>query len=266
MHQIFKPFVKKIIYSGFMARWTQKYAERRIASRASDTPAFDQDGVPVPPALLMATIGGHAHWEKFEKGGMDSVKAFADLVDRNGGDFREAKRILDFGCGCGRLARHLPKNTDASIYGVDYNKMLIDWCADNLPGTYVKNQLNPPLDFPDNHIDIMYLLSVFTHLRIPTQQAWLKEYRRILVPGGFCLITFHDETHKNLKITNLTATDLARDGFGYFNNHAEGSNFLSTFQTRAQLAALVEPDFEVCEIVPSHESVITQAIAVLRAR
>ena len=125
MRHILKPFVQKIIYSGFMARWTQKYAERRIARQASDTPAFDQDGVPVPPALLMATIGGHAHWKKFEKGGMDSVKAFADLVDRNGGDFREAKRILDFGCGCGRLARHLPKNTDASIYGVDYNNCLL---------------------------------------------------------------------------------------------------------------------------------------------
>jgi len=266
MRNLLRPLVQKLIYSELLARWTQKYAERKIADTAKTPPDFDKDGLPVPPALLMATTGGHARWKSFEKGGRQAILAFADLVNRNGGDFRHATRMLDFGCGCGRLARHAPKHTDADFFGVDYNATLVDWCAANLPGTYRKNQLKPPLDFPDAHFDVMYLLSVFTHLRIPTQTAWLKEYRRVLKPGGFCLITFHDEAHKNLAQTGVSPDQLAKDGFTYFNNSAEGSNFLSTFQTRAQLSELVSPHFELCEIVPSNESVITQAIAVLRAR
>lgn len=266
MRRLLRPVVQKLIYSGLFARWTQRHAERRIAEGAQPPPKVDADGLPVPPALLMATTGGHARWASFEKGGAEAIAVFAELVGRNGGDFRTAGRVLDFGCGCGRLARHAPKHTDAAFFGVDYNKMLVDWCAGNLPGTYTRNQLKPPLSFPDNHIDIMYLLSVFTHLRIPTQTAWLKEFHRVLAPGGFCLVTFHDETHKNLGAAGLSPEQLAQEGFHYFNNSAEGSNFLATFQTRAHLTALAEPYFEVCEIVPSADSVITQAIAVLKAR
>lgn len=234
--------------SGPFARWTQKHAERRIARHAAEVPKTDKNGLPIPPALLMVTTGGHARWASFRKGGALALATFAEAVDRNGGDFQNAGRILDFGCGCGRLARHAAKHSQADFFGVDYNKMLVDWCAANLPGSYTQNQLTPPLDMPDNHFDIVYLLSVFTHLRIPTQKAWISEFRRVLKPGGFCLITFHDETHKSISQTDFSFADLQKEGFRYFNNQAEGSNFLSTFQSRAQLRELVGADFEVCEI------------------
>ena len=259
-----RDIAKAIALRSPFALLAQRASERRVAAEAEPVPETDDNGVPIPPALLMATVAGHAEWRGFLRSGNEALETFAAAVDRNGGDFRAASRVLDFGCGCGRLARHAPAHTSAEIHGVDYNADLVAWCAESLPGTYTKNKLRPPLDFPDDHFDVVYLLSVFTHLRIATQIDWLKELNRVIAPGGFCLVTFHDEDHVNLPRTGISRDALLKDGFGYNNNAAEGSNLISTFQTRAQMIKLAEPWFDVCEIITSTDNPITQAIAVLR--
>lgn len=254
------------MYAAPFARFAQRRVERILAESFEELPEFDADGVPVPPALLMATIGGRMNWEFFEKGGRDALVTFRDLINRHGGDFQNAARVLDFGCGCGRLTRHAHHFTNADIHGTDYNGKLIEWCSTHLRGTYSKNQLMPPLSYPADYFDVAYLYSVFTHLRVPTQKSWLAELHRVLRPGGFCVISFHDEDHMNLAEASL-ASDFEANGFGYFNNKAEGSNLLSTFQTTAQFTAMASVYFDVCEILPSNpSSTVSQAVALLRAQ
>ncbi|MEO0675772.1 MAG: class I SAM-dependent methyltransferase, partial [Pseudomonadota bacterium] len=53
----------------------------------------------------------------------------------HGGAFHEAERLLDLGCGCGRIIRHMPGHSKAALYGVDYNSRLVRWCAQ--PARYV---------------------------------------------------------------------------------------------------------------------------------
>ncbi|MEO0883927.1 MAG: class I SAM-dependent methyltransferase [Pseudomonadota bacterium] len=260
----FRKLARNLTIRSPFARMAQRWSERRVAAAADDIPAMDEQGLAIPPALLMATVAGHADWRGFLRSGEDALATFAAAVDRNGGDFSSAERVLDFGCGCGRLARHAPAYTSAEFHGVDYNPDLVAWCDQNLPGTFALNKLRPPLNVPDNHFDTMYLLSVFTHLRIPTQTEWLKEFHRILKPGGHCLITFHDDVHVNLPITDIDPEQLKRDGFAYYNNAAEGSNLIATFQTNDHISSLVTPLFEIGEIVPSTDNPITQAILVLR--
>ncbi len=243
-----------------------RYSEWRAAEGAEPPPAVDEDGVAIPDAFLITIVGGAIGWRYFLAGGRAAIETFAGLVDRNGGDFRNARRILDFGCGCGSLARHAPKLTGADFYGVDFNGRLVDWCAANLKGTYSRNRLQPPLAIPDAHFDVVYLLSVFTHLRVPTQNAWLEEFSRVLAPGGLCLVTFHDEDHPNMGLTDISRDALLRDGTGVFNDKAEGSNYISTFQTRDFASSQFGRIFDVVEIVRSIDNPIQQAIAVLRKR
>lgn len=265
MFSIFRSALKYIVTLPPFARFSMQMVERyRARQGQTDIPLKDENGVPVPDALLMMTVVGHKNWSQFRASGAKAVETFADLVNRNGGDFSGAERIMDFGCGCGRLARHLPAYSNAALVGVDYNSKLIDWCAANLAGTYIKNELQPPLQLPGAQIDILYALSIFTHLREETQIAWLDEYARLLKPGGFALVTFHDATHTHMARVNISPEQLAREGIAYYNNRAEGSNLMSTFQSVDHLRALASTHFDVCELITSNESSVGQAIAVLR--
>lgn len=76
--------------------------------------------------------------------------------------------ILDFGCGCGRTVRwfdNWAKVKDHSIIGVDIDKELIKWCNNNiniLSG--IVSEVIPPLPFDNNKFDLIYSISVFSHL------------------------------------------------------------------------------------------------------
>ena len=105
-------------------------------------------------------------------------------------DLATQDRILDFGCGCGKVARHWANLEGPEIHGCDYNPELVRWCQRNLPFMKVKtNQLAPPTPYDSGSFDVVYALSVFTHLPESLQRAWAAELRRILRPGGVLLLT-----------------------------------------------------------------------------
>lgn len=248
-----------------LAHFATRFLKQRY-SNGDPPPAINDNGAPLPPAYLMYLVSGMTDWRVFLKYGDAAAREFAASVDRNGGDFRAARRILDFGCGCGRVIRHMPKLTDADIYGVDYNRRLVDWCAANLPGVYSRNRTDPPLVFDDGYFDVVYLYSVLTHMRIETQRRWLNEFSRILRPGGFTLVTFHDEDHAGLNAAGLSREALIEKDTYIRKGVPEGSNFTATFQSRDFTRRLFGETFDVCEIVPSNETPASQSIAVLRRR
>ncbi len=55
-----------------------------------------------------------------------------------------------------------------------------------------QNGEKPPLDRPDGYFDLIWCVSVFTHLT-DTWSAWLLELRRVLAPGGLLVITYMGE-------------------------------------------------------------------------
>ena len=231
-----------------------------------ERPPVDIDGIPMPPRYLMTLVAGTPDWRWFIESGERAAKAFDQYATEGGCSFAAARRILDLGCGCGRIARHLPKLTSAEIHGVDYNPQLISWCAKNLKGRFVLNRLHPPLSFPDAHFDVVYLMSVFTHLRRETQEGWLVELQRIVRPGGVAIVTFHDEDHPGMPKTEEALAALKRDGIYVYNDRIEGSNLMAVFQTREMTRAMFGRFFEVVRILPSAETAVEQAVAILRRR
>lgn len=103
----------------------------------------------------------------------------------------EGKRVLDFGCGAGRTLRHfVPLADKAEFYGCDIDTESIEWLRRNLspPLNVFVNADLPPLAQPDGHFDVVYAVSVFTHLT-DSWSAWLAELHRVLAPGGIALLT-----------------------------------------------------------------------------
>jgi ubiquinone/menaquinone biosynthesis C-methylase UbiE len=115
----------------------------------------------------------------------------------NSSDFslREGNRILDLGCGAGRMIRWLDKDAaQCEVWGVDINARCIKWCQQNLspPFNFATITTDPHLPFEDRHFHFAYCGSVFTHID-DLAEAWLLEIKRVTAPGGRIFITVHDK-------------------------------------------------------------------------
>ena len=111
------------------------------------------------------------------------------------------RSILDFGCGTGRvlIGWHLD-NPRRRLFGCDISGDLLDWARNALPKPihWIQSALNPPLPYPSNSFDLIYLVSVFTHLSSASQDVWKSELKRIIRPGGYILMTLHGEVYVHL--------------------------------------------------------------------
>jgi cyclopropane fatty-acyl-phospholipid synthase-like methyltransferase len=106
--------------------------------------------------------------------------------------------ILDFGCGCGRVARFWAGLANARVCGTDYNPALAGWCRDNLTfGEFTVNGLTGRLGYPDGRFDFVYAISVFTHLDAELQRVWLDELVRVTAPGGLLYVTVLGTQHRS---------------------------------------------------------------------
>jgi SAM-dependent methyltransferase len=137
-------------------------------------------GVP-DPANVIAT---------YRAVGRDSRTTILDLL---GADWSFAgKRVLDFGCGSGKVMRHfLPEAAACELWGCDIDVPSIDWINAALqpPLHAIANREAPPLDLPDGRFDLVWSVSVFTHLT-DHWAGWLAELHRVLAPGGLAIISF----------------------------------------------------------------------------
>ena len=152
--------------------------------------------LPIPPREFLARTG-----RKFQN---RSDEWLHDFYLRSGrirrraienalpGDFSfDGKRVLDFGCGAGRVLRQfLPEAETGEFWGCDLYQPTISWLEANLspPFRFYVNEQRP-MPHPDAHFDFVYAISVFTHIT-DDWADWLLELHRILKPDGLLLATF----------------------------------------------------------------------------
>lgn len=102
------------------------------------------------------------------------------------------KRVLDFGCGSGKVMRHfLAEAEDCDLWGCDIDERSIEWINSELhpPLSAFANGETPPLEQPSESFDLVWSVSVFTHLT-DHWARWLSELHRVLKPDGLAIISF----------------------------------------------------------------------------
>ena len=137
------------------------------------------------------------------------------------GELKPDERVLDVGCGIGRMARPLTRFLDGGSYaGFDVNREAIGWCrrryarfenfqfqvADlynrryNPHGSHAATDYRFPYD--DESFDFVIATSVLTHLLESEAEHYLAEMTRVLRPGGRALVTFfllNDESRRLIR-------------------------------------------------------------------
>ena len=151
-------------------------------------------------------------------------------------ELQPSERVLDIGCGCGLMALYLNDYLDenGSYVGLDIHRASIRWCQKEISTRRSNFQFahidvrsmayNPKgiheaasYEFPyENHsFDVILLKSVFTHIRPPEVDNYLRQVSRLLTAKGRCLATFF--------ILNDEQAMLARDGKNALVfNHGDG--------------------------------------------
>jgi 2-polyprenyl-3-methyl-5-hydroxy-6-metoxy-1,4-benzoquinol methylase len=224
-------------------------AWERRRSRGAKTVAVGPDGLPLPTPELIFRVAGTTDVTWFIESGQLAADSIRQALDRAGTPFVSLGAILDFGCGCGRVLRHW-QTVNTRIHGSDFDQAAVEWCRMHLPFVDVGvNFLTPPLAYDTGSFDLVYALSVLTHLPVETQLAWCDEFGRLLRPGGHLLLTLHGDAY----IGELSSAErhLYADGECVVRwAKAAGLNLCATFHPPAFIRNRLARGWELVEHVP----------------
>jgi SAM-dependent methyltransferase len=156
--------------------------------------------LPLPPdELIDRVVSGFSneqaeeHRELFLQTGQRSLEDLELALSAVGDTLSEHERILEFGCGCGRIMRWMQElGSTRTLVGTDIDARAIEWASENLPFARFNDGL-PPTRYGDGEFDLIVNHSVFTHLDERYQDLWLAELQRIASPGGLLVLSIHGE-------------------------------------------------------------------------
>jgi len=207
-------------------------------------------------------------------GATDYYRLDRAIAAISGRRLHEFDRVLDWGSGCGRVARHFPARAAARFTGCDIDHDNVRWCSAHLPGTFVPSTVVPPLPFEPGVFDVVYGISVFTHLRERLQHKWLAELARITAKGAYLLMTVHGPT--TIEFAHLAPHDssrlqaqVERSGLlvtsrnSQIDGHADHrGEYVNVSHSHDYIRREWSRHFDVLEIVPGY--IFTHDLVVLR--
>lgn len=151
--------------------------------------------------LLPGKRGGRWDVDEFFETGRVDVDHTVAWLARLGLPTRFG-RVLDFGCGVGRLSQALAERAD-EVVGVDVAHTMLDTARslDRSDGRcrFVLNETPDLRRFPDAHFDLVYSVLVLQHLPRPSVDAYLAEFLRVLRPGGLAVVQLATAPQRTLK-------------------------------------------------------------------
>jgi SAM-dependent methyltransferase len=211
----------------------------------------DQTDILLPPSDLMHAVAGTPDSKWFLKSGKLSIECITQTLAKNNADINQFRNILDFGCGSGRVLRHWKQLPSRQFYGSDYNPKLVEWCEKNLPQCkFNVNKLGPGLPYKRGKFDLIYAISIFTHLTDELQMQWMREIYRLLRSGGYFLFT----THGKYYFERLPEDQKQKFSMGELivqNPQQVGTNDCGSFHPTEYVNNKLSKGFVVVDFIPS---------------
>lgn len=180
------------------------------------------------------------------------------------------QHLLDWGCGSGRLARHLIRDPRfASYTGCDIDAEGVEWCRRHLGGgRFLCIPAYPPVALPERAFTAVIGYSVMSHLERDLQLRWLAELHRLTAPGAVMALTVHGEA---AAARNGLAERLSDEGIideiqdSTLDGIAPDGYYRTTFQSRAYTERHWGAHFEILDY-RARAIVNYQDLVILRRR
>lgn len=205
----------------------------------------EEKGKYFPPARLRNRVHGSPSRKDFFSVGKKSAEDIAAAAGLAGRKIESFRKILDFGCGCGRTLVRMRELADpsAELCGTDIDREAIEWCSRNLDfASFGANNALPKTKYEGDSFDFIYAVSVFTHLNEEYQFRWLEELRRILKPGGVLTVSVHGEKcREDLEEEELAA--VKEKGFYFKSSDYNKGMFPDWYQTTFHSEKYVRDNF-----------------------
>lgn len=215
-----------------------------------------RDGIQDPPTPLRYRVVQDENLLHYWLGGLQTFGEFYGAIRRRR-DPATVGRLLDWGCGCGRITsfflKYLP---GADVHACDIDPEAVAWCRENLAlGEFTVIDPKPPTPYPASFFDVVISCSVLTHLTQELQRRWLREVDRILAPGGLFLASVHGDFAASFTPGPIEEEVCSRgisDGIldPTLDGIAPEGYYRSTYQSRSYTVSELSKTFEVLEYVP----------------
>lgn len=196
-----------------------------------------------PPDYLLYETG-KVNFVRYYSSGKEAAKEIASLYAIFGQS--PAQTILDWGCGTGRVTRHLPGSfPDATIIGADANPACIEWLQHTIP-TIQWVQSNTDYTNPQltGQFNLIIGISVLTHLPAADQAGWLATLHKLLYPQALAWLSTHGDSYL-YQLTAPQQRQLAEKGVLTLGADKKGSRQMRTYHSYAGMQALLGQDWEI---------------------
>ena len=239
----------------------KKYIFHRYLRNVFGNRYQPQSPGPMPPAELITTeallhqndLNIRAKPDWYFGSGCREAWTVLTMLEQCSFNLRSMRCVLEFGCGSARVLRHLRNIADLQLAGTDANPKAIAWDRESLLGIdFQQNELTPPLAFDDEKFDLVYALSVFTHIPLKWQRPWLDELRRVLAPGGYLLCTVLGHNFVRFQLSQEDREELERCGALTLDSKHPRASYSSqvlgswdVFQARDQVRSIFGAGFEI---------------------
>ncbi len=137
-------------------------------------------------------------YKAYIEGGLISAKWLVDTCR----EYRNEpiKSVLDWGCGPGRIVRHMPEllHNTAYVHACAPNAKSIAWCSEHLTDiSFHHSSQKATLPYDNGQFDLIYGISILTHLSEENHRAWIEELTRVMSSGGILILTTQGNNYRN---------------------------------------------------------------------